>query len=227
MTATIKSAGNFYHCTAGDGSFAAGAGSEASGNFYYCTSGDTSFGAAIDSGLGEDPIASGVFVGCVGGDSCFGSTSGSGDTQATGTFTDCTAGENSFGGIPAGATGVSTFSGAATNCNALDNSFGSSEDGGSVNNGTMINCRLDTNSWRSPFTGRMDGCVITSSNRPITVDTGAFVINTTLIGPTSTDGVSGTGTVAIAHCRMVAAGIAGGVTNSIGTPYNVIDDDIV
>ena len=219
--------GTFDHCTARDGSFAAGAGAEADGNYYHCIARDTSFGAAIDSGLGEDPIASGLFIGCVGENSCFGSTSGSGDCQATGTFTDCAAGSQSFGGVPASASGVSTFSGTATNCSALENSFGSSEGGLGVNSGSMINCQMTTTTWASPFTGRMDGCVITASvGEPMTVGAGAFVFGTTLIGPTTENAVSGSGNVSIGHCRGVASGIVG-PTNLIGTPYNIFDDDVV
>jgi hypothetical protein len=236
MSASIKTTGTFEHCIARNGSFASGAGMEASGTFRHCIGGNQCFGYAASPGTGEAPIASGLFESCFGGDYCFGSADASvAGTEASGVFVGCRAGDGSFGSVYLNP-GTALASGTFIDCDGGQDSFSLQANGNGEMSGTMINCRLmngatvGASSCLSPVTGRMENCQIkvsTAGASAILAGSGAVIVGCTLIGNGAGFAVtaSAPGTPAtITHCRGSANGIdAANVTNSIGTPYNVFN----
>lgn len=239
LTSTIRTTGTFEHCVARNGCFGSGAGSVFAGTARHCTAGDFSFGAAIVNGPGQEPAFEGVAEHCTAGDNSFGASTGdTGGAIFSGVARWCKAGAGSFGSNNSGlGAALFTSGGRAYDCEGGWQSFGSNANGNGGNRGVMVNCKLTTNgvigveSWLSVFLGRMENCQITvtgTNESALLVGDEARVYGCTLIADGTGDSITSSGTVtaAIAHCRLNAA-IAGTVTNSIGTPYNVIDVDII
>jgi len=198
---------------------------------YACFCGCRSFSGGIGS--------SAYFEDCAAGDHSFGMGDAS-IQQNSGTFIRCRAGKTSFAGTKSGGN-KADFAGYAEDCYALAGSFG----GGSANSkltGTLVRCTIIGNIEAIYCYGaKIRDChitVTTTGKHGLILKDGATrVLNTTILvlqggtGVPITDGGLGAQNVVAAHCRFNNAandadGIAAAVTNLVGTPANVCDDDL-
>jgi len=161
--------------------------------------------------------------------------------ECAGTLLRCRGGDNCFGGWSGGAdTHYGTFSGVAEDCVASGASFGGGNSA-CVNSGELIRCRCTAMAAPIHLTGAsLRDCelvVTTNDQDAIVLEDGASkILNCTLLVvhggsgiPINDDGTARD--VVCAHCRMNNAsidadGLGANVTNLIGTPANVVDDDL-
>lgn len=198
-------------------------------------SGYASFGGCNAFGV---PIAAGAILeDCSAGDKSFGLSQ-----ECAGTFRRCRGGNHCFGGaLVTYDMKFGIFSGDAEDCVAYGNSFGGGAASGDYCSGTLErcintdreeplqcdgatlrNCRLNQGTYNADAV-ILIGDGSTFYNSEITVYQGGSGI------PIDADGTGRT--ASIAHCRMNNAsndadGIGAQVTNDIGTPCNVVDDQI-
>ena len=228
---------NHYDCHGGMSSFFGDLlNSTPRGRCIGCTAGDYSFGGCIAFG---GPIgAEALFINCKAGINSF----GLGNTVA-GTFISCVGGANSFAGNVSGI-GTAIFSGTAINC-IVDGEGGFTASNGSGNSaakitGTLRGCLIPD--IKTDI--KLEGATIENSRIESTtdglfelLDSNSSVYNCTLLvlqggADIQFNASLGAQSIAVAHCRMNNAsndsdGFALFCTNSIGTPYNVVDDNIV
>lgn len=240
--------GTYINCTAGSTSFNSWTISTAvtsSGTIQGCKAGDYSFMSFNGNAPSTTSIIfTGVMKDCIGGLSSFGGCYNTGIAKVIvymqGFIDNCTGGDYSFYGVELGPAVDSSIESVVSNCIGGRGSF--CGNGGIVAAiGSLINChlvdsvtkQLGAASWGGEMRGRMENCswIITgASNDCVAVNNGAKIYNCTLVagaGGASVISVSAPTVVSasIAHCRMQTA-IDATVTNTIATPYNVIDTDI-
>ena len=225
MSATMR------YCTAGANSFGGDAsGVDINGTFDHCTGGEESFGGC--STIGGN--CSGTFYDCIAGDRSFAM-----NRTFSGEAYRCQAGADSFAGFDNGAS-YGVFSGYAEDCVATGRSFGSGHSD-SRNSGRLVRCRCT--GMLKPI--RLEGatiedCVlkVTANNEDCVVleDGDSKILKSILLVnqggtgiPINDDGSARN--VVAAHCLMNNAtndadGLGTNVTNLIGTPCNVVDDDM-
>ena len=183
-----------------------------SGTIKHCTGNYSSFGR------GSTAVISGFI------NDCFATTDSFGKATTTVTISgivqDCTASNNSFGSSEAGSSSV-TISGTMLNCNAA-NSFGCF--GSTTSAGKLINCSRDGD--YGTHLGIIDRCLFKSSGTALTLGEGAIVKYSTFTGGSCFYAASPV-TAAIYFCAASSSvEDSGNITNSISTPYNVIDSSI-
>jgi hypothetical protein len=233
-SANIEDRARWYDCQSGNFSFGGdSAGVKLAGKYIRCRAGDYSFVGCAGFAQGE---CSGEFYDCIAGNRSFATTS-----AFTGYAENCRAGINSFGGGTNGAL-YGTFSGTLNNCDMGDGSAGA---GGinAMNTGKMYTCRLlgYSSTINIGSGSELHNCLFQVSMTGIN---GVTIISSTV--PPKIEGCTikvfqgGSGipiysaspkSAAISRCSMNNAivdsdGIGVNVTNSIGTCYNVIDDDL-
>lgn len=245
---SIPFSAEYRNCNAGDNSFnrfIIGLAITSSPKIYGCKAGNYSFMSFNGNAPSTTSIIfTGVMKDCVGGLSSFGGCYNTGIAKVIvymqGFIDNCTGGDYSFYGVELGPAVDSSIESVVSNCIGGRGSF--CGNGGIVAaTGSLINChlvdsvtkQLGAASWGGEMRGRMENCswIITgASNDCVAVNNGAKIYNCTLVagaGGASVISVSAPTVVSasIAHCRMQTA-IDATVTNTIATPYNVIDTDI-
>jgi hypothetical protein len=124
---------------------------------------------------------------------------------------DCSGQKYVFGG-GAGGSGSGSF----TDVIAGTYSFGNS---GEDNTGSFRRCYAGIYSF-GRFKGRMIDCDLLLASSVLSVGEGAYILNSSIYEVA----FSGSPSVTVAHCRMNTVG--GTYTNTITTPYNVIDSNL-
>ncbi len=181
----------------------------------------TTLRAFCASGTGVITI-SGTIQNCISnGSHCFGASDGSSNITISGTIIDCECPTNSFG---FSSSGTMTVSGTIENCNGGTNSFGST-----TSAGKLINC-VRTSSL-GVHLGKIDRCTFSdndASNASLTIGASAIVKYSTIyqqgVGECIDAGSAISASVYL--CSMNKA-LGSNVTNSIGTPNNVVDSNII
>lgn len=241
--------GRFENCFARDYSFSStenvGGSTTCSGTFIDCTAfGNYCFGA-VDDASADTCIVSGTFKRCTGEDRCFGAaSSGSGLMTVSGTFEDCHAVEQSFArhGLFSGIArncssgilsfGVVQFNGKAYGCQASGSSFGGST---VLNTGQLYDCRLIDRPSILRWGGYMRNCLLEKNSGTagfIEVDDssgapkfyGCTIISNGSEAPIFP--LTASENIRMAHCRL-NNNVDAGITNLIGSGYNVVDSDVV
>lgn len=131
------------------------------------------------------------------------------------------------------------------NCTFVGASFGSGGRAGIVRNcsfdrmpfgalstgtGFFYNCDFQS-PWvgaNANFGGHLEGCRVQMDDTAFVVSNGAVLLDTTIVttaSPCIDVLAASTPTIVMAHCRIPNA-ISGSITNSIVTPYNVIDANL-
>jgi hypothetical protein len=192
------------------------------------------FGGCSTIAAGAD--AATVFIECESGDNSF---CLSNDCAAT--FLRCRGGANCFAcNIESGENGG--FSGYAEDCIAGPGSFGGSGNSAALSSlsGTLVRCTVtgSVEPWRLTGATIRDSLLTvttTNKNGVTLLDSNSKIYNSTILVNAAGNGVpvhaASARNVRVAHCRFNNAdtdadGLHANVTNLIGTPYNVIDDDI-
>ena len=234
--------GTYINCTAGSTSFngwTISAAVTSSGTIQGCKAGDYSFMSFKDANTSTFTAINftGVMKDCIGGTSSFGGCDNSGANKVNlfmgGIIDSCIGGDYSFYSIEDGPAG-SIIQKTIMNCKGGEASFAGN--GGEISStGALINChlvdsanRLGSSAWRGVMAGRMENCIwiITGATQDcLVVDDGAKLYGCTFVsgvGGTSIVPATLTANIAMAHCRTNNA-LGAGVTNVVGTGYNVVD----
>ena len=216
------------NCTAGSGSWSGNGTEEGNpnkidGTFEECTATGSGCFTVVESG--GTILQNAVFRRCVAGNNSWTSLS----IAVGGTYYDCVGGTGCF----VGAVG-SGFSGTAYRCIVGSGSFADLR-------GTLVGCQVLDSATTIACAG---ASVRDSTIQVTTTSIDAFTLldgNTSILNSTILVLQGGTGipvdddgnawNVVVAHCRMNNAandadGMGTNVTNLIGTPGNVVDDDL-
>jgi len=175
-----------------------------------CISGDSAFFGYVY----------GTYVDCEGKDYAFGQ-------YAAGRFIRCQAGERSFGGYPT--TGVP--SGTFIDCVGGDRAWGYTNSGGATAACKLIRCRSTGRAYAvDHFQGSMEDCVFEVNAGDVDcviLAAAARIYGCTLVahGTGKSINAGGAVTAQVGHCRL-NLDIGVNVTNSIGTPSNIVDTDV-
>ena len=209
-----------------------------SGTINNCSVTDSGLGYALNNG---NVTISGNINNCSGSSSVFG-FSQSGNIIISGNILNCTGGSNSFAYSTSGNV---TVSGKIDNCNigSGTTSFCSTMSGVSSVSGTISNCVGTTSCFGSTTSvGKIINCIRTSgygthlgailnctfsdnsANPALTVGAGARIKYSTIYQAGAGDTIKGSAAISaiVTHCYLNKA-LNGNVTNSIATPYNVVD----
>ncbi|MCK4625727.1 MAG: hypothetical protein KAV00_10480, partial [Phycisphaerae bacterium] len=224
MSATMR------YCTAGASSFGGDkSGIDIGGTFDHCTGGEESFGGC--SVIGGS--CSGTFYDCIAGDRSFAM-----NRTFSGKAYRCQGGADCFAGFVSGASSAE-FSGYAEDCVATGRSFGSGH-ADSINSGRLVRCRCTDMPKPMYLTGaEIEDCVLevtaTGEHCLMLNDSACKILKSILLvlqGGTGIPVNAAAGQdVVVAHCLMNNAtndadGLGANAHNFIGTPHNVIDDQM-
>lgn len=153
--------GTYENCTGGRESWSADANIILTGKWTNCTGGNYSFGGTP---AGGGNVCTGYFQNCSAGIKSF-----SGNSIFAGIAINCSADTNSFGGYqntgsPVRDSNGCGFTGYAIDCNAGKDSFGMGSSVYSIQTGTLINCRTDSDANYSIGINQVNSSLIATPN---------------------------------------------------------------